>query len=117
MKNHKLIFDECIFIPKENMWPVENMEVKLVSLLPIDTNQKYDKKFNKNIALMGGLSKDGQYVESICPLNLFEIYDKYGNEISELTLSQYNSIVRNKKIDKCLGDLIILKINSQETEN
>lgn len=104
------IIKKCKFISKPDEWFVEGTEAKL------DGDGSYwvyseGNKFNQGAALFYGLTNetfegyDGELPREdgeTCPLDEFYIYDEFGNEISELTLEEYNIILRKEKL-KNLG--------------
>ncbi len=103
-KEYVSILRECIFISKPDEWFLEGIQASLDVLYVA-----YDEysKFNDNSAIMDGLTYEGcdelgecREDSEGCSLEEFEIYDKFGNEISELTLHEYKSILRNEKIEQ-----------------
>ncbi len=107
-EEYRAVLQECFFISKPDEWFLEGLEADLETLYSLYKN---GDTFNSNSAIMRGLTLetydgckddiprvDGEG----CPLTEFEIYDKWGNEISELTLNEYKSLLREKKIDHIL---------------
>ena len=101
-QEYELILRDCVFISKPDEWFIEGFESQLDTLY---TQYENGHKFNENSAIMEGLTYEGcptgffREDSEGCPLTEFEIYDRYGNEISELTLLEYKSIVRDNKIE------------------
>jgi hypothetical protein len=107
-EEYECILRECIFVSKPDEWFLEGLQAELDILY---SPYEEGKKFNDNSAIMEGLTNEGfiGYVGEFprrdsegCPLSEFEIYDKYGNEISELTLSEYRILLRGVKLDLIL---------------
>lgn len=103
---YKLILSECIFISKKGEWFLDGFQVGLDTLY--SPYRKEDQKFNNNSAIMHGLTNESysgfsgdlpRLDSEGCALEEFEIYDKYGNEISELSIVEYILILRDLKID------------------
>lgn len=97
------VLNKCFIVSKKDEWFLEGFEVDMDGLY---YGYGENSKFNGNSATFIGLTfedTDGITPEldsEGCPLDEFEIYDNYGNEISELTLSEYKSLLRNSKIEK-----------------
>lgn len=102
-KEYQEIIMECKFISKPNEWFIEGTEPNCVDKCSY-SEYKLDDKFNDGWGLFegktnevykgytGGLPRlDGE----TCPFDEFLIYDKNGNEISELTLEEYKILILN----------------------
>lgn len=99
------IIKKCRFVSKPNEWFIEGTEVKLDNTCTFpDYND--DDKFNSIAGLFYEMTmetfegysgelprEDGE----TCPFNEFFIYDEFGNEISELTLEEYEVLLDSKK--------------------
>ena len=98
------IIKKCKFISKPNEWFVEGTECTVEDNV-IFPEYKQGDKFNKVSGLFNGLTletyqgytgelprKDGE----TCLFNEFFIYDEFGNDISELTLEEYEALIKSK---------------------
>lgn len=107
-QQYQKIISECKFISKKDEWFVEGSEAKLIGSSSYSEYEKGDK-FNKGWSLFEGLTmetykgytgelprEDGE----TCSFNEFYIYDKSGNEISELTLEEYYRLIRKQKLKR-----------------
>lgn len=99
------VIKKCKFISKKDAWFIEYTECVL------ENNESYGKykrgdKFNNNYGLFNGLTmetfesysgelprEDGE----VCPFSEFYIYDDTGNEISELTLEEYEILINSEQ--------------------
>jgi hypothetical protein len=110
-KEYESIIKECIFISKPEEWFIEGYQVELNAIY---YEFKSGFKFNYGSGLFVGLTDEGfkEYTGDLprldgesCALDEFEIYDKWGNEISELTLSEYKSLLRDLKIEEITNQI------------
>ena len=99
------ILKKCRIVSKPDEWYVEGSEPVLDFTCIYPEYQEKDK-FNEADALFNGMSlkhpnAHGTPIEDgeICMLDEFLIYDENNNEISELTLSEYNSLIETKKTE------------------
>ena len=103
---YESILKECIFVSKPDGWFLEGFQVEISRCFY--PQFKDGDKFNSKSAIVYGLTleevKDDipAFDGESCPLDEFEIYDKWGNEISELTLREYKELIRNTKIEKII---------------
>ena len=99
------IINNCKFISKKDSWFVEYKECILDDKKPYG-KYKRDDKFNENYGLFYGLTmetfegylgelprEDGE----TCNFDEFYIYDEFVNEISELTLEDYEVLINSKQ--------------------
>jgi len=98
------IIYKCKFISKPDEWFVEGTEAVIEDNV-IYPEYKEGDKFNSVCGLFDGLTNetfkgyDGELPRpdgETCPLDEFYIYDEFGNEISELTLDEYQKLLENK---------------------
>jgi len=99
-KEYQEIIRECKFISKPNEWFIEGKEVDCVDKCSY-SEYELGYKFNDGWALFEGYTNEGYkgYTGELprpdgetCPFDEFLIYDKLGNEISELTLEEYKNL-------------------------
>lgn len=104
---------DVIFVAKYDSYFEEGYQSELIDLKFIT-----GEKFNFNRGVFRGVQssksikeewipiKYVEYDNGVCeieaPFREFEIYDKFGNEISELSLLEYKQILRDMKINKLL---------------
>lgn len=95
------IIKKCKFISKPDEWFVEGTECIIEDDIIYPEYKKGDK-FNSVCGLFNGLTietfhgYDGKLPREdgeICSFDEFFIYDKFGNEISELTLEEYIDLI------------------------
>jgi hypothetical protein len=98
------IIKKCKFISKPNKWFVEGTNCTIEdNVIYPEYQQGY--KFNEVNGLFGGLTmetypgyigelprKDGE----TCSFDEFFIYDEFGNDITELTLEEYEILINSK---------------------
>lgn len=93
------IIKKCKFISKENEWFVEGKEAKCTDGCSY-VEYKAGDKFNNGWSLFEGYTNETYigYVGNLprldgetCQFVEFYIYDEFGNEISEITLDEYES--------------------------
>jgi hypothetical protein len=97
---------KCKFISKPDMWFVEGTQCNIQQDL-IYPEYKQGDKFNAICGLFSGLTmetykgysgelprEDGE----TCPFDEFFIYDEFGNDITELTLEEYERDIRDSKL-------------------
>jgi len=95
------IIKKCRFISKPDEWFVEGTECVIDDDV-IYPNYTKGCKFNAVCGLFNGLTmetyrgysgelprQDGE----TCPFNEFYIYDEFGNEISDITLEEYEVLL------------------------
>lgn len=100
-KEYQDIIKRCKFISKKDEWFIEGTEAKCDAAGNFCDYNKGDK-FNKGFSLFEGITnetfkgytgelprEDGE----VCPLDEFLIYDEFDNEISDLTLDEYKSLL------------------------
>lgn len=99
------VVSNCKFISKKDSWFVEYKECVLDDKNPYSKYKRGDK-FNKNYGLFYGLTMEtfeGYLGElpredgKTCTFDEFYIYDGFGNEISELTLEEYEVLIKSKQ--------------------
>lgn len=99
---------ECTFISKADEWYTEGTEVEFLSLVYFPSGIK---KFKDGSGLMKGMTNEyfKGYIgelprldEEGCPLDEFEIYDKHGTYISDMTFDEYKIHLRDSKLKKLL---------------
>jgi hypothetical protein len=102
-KKYQEIIKTCKFIAKPNTWFVEGLEVKCVDTCSYAPYKNQDT-FNAGWGLFEGWTNetfigfDGELPREdgeTCQFDEFYIYDKFGNEISEITLSEYELLSIN----------------------
>jgi len=99
------IIKKCKFISKPDEWFVEGTECTILDNV-IYPEYKQGDKFNEVCGLFGGLTmetyqgytgelprEDGE----TCPFDEFFIYDEFGNNITELTLEEYEVLINSKQ--------------------
>jgi hypothetical protein len=99
------IIKKCKFISKPDEWFVEGTECTIEDDV-IYPEYKQGDKFNGVCGLFGGLTmetyqgytgelprEDGE----TCPFDEFFIYDEFGNDITELTLDEYEVLINSKQ--------------------
>ena len=99
------IIKKCKFISKPDEWFVEGTECTIENNV-IYPEYKQGDKFNEVCGLFGGLTmetckgytgelprEDGE----TCPFSEFFIYDEFGNDITELTLEEYEVLLNSKQ--------------------
>jgi hypothetical protein len=95
------IIKKCKFISKENSWFIESKECILVDKIGFQIYANENTKFNQNYGLFDGLTMetfDGysgnlpREDTEVCDFSEFLIYDEFENEISQLTLKEYNQL-------------------------
>jgi len=104
------IIKKCKFISKPDMWFIEGTQCNIEDDV-IFPEYKQDDKFNAVYGLFNGLTMEtyNGYTGELpredgetCPFDEFFIYDEYDNDITEITLEEYGSYVRDYKL-KGLG--------------
>jgi hypothetical protein len=103
-EEYQKIIKKCKFISKPDEWFVEGTEAVLEDGYSYSEYKQGDK-FNDGWSLFNGLTnetyngftgelprEDGE----TCAFDEFLIYDEFGNEISELTLEEYKSLIKEK---------------------
>ena len=104
------IITKCKFIAKPDSWFVTDSEAKLL-IGQYSPSYKPQDQFKVGWSLFEGITNESYkgYIGSLpredretCLFEEFFIYDQYNNDISELTLSEYKSLLRDKKIDDIL---------------
>lgn len=99
------IIKNCKFISKSNEWFLEGTEVKCVDGYSYSSYKEGDK-FNAGWSLFEGYTNEafeGFHGElprldgETCAFDEFYIYDEFGNEISELTLTEYKKLIYKDK--------------------
>lgn len=107
---YQIIIKKCKLIAKKDTWFVEGSEV-IFDYNYIEYQE--DSKFGDGWSLFDGYTNetyDGYSGElprpdgETCSFSEFLIYDEYGNEISELKLNEYISLLREQKINIILND-------------
>lgn len=99
------VVSNCKFISKKDSWFVEYKECMLDDK---KTYRKYNwgDKFNNNYGLFYGLTMESfnGYLGELpredgetCNFDEFYIYDNFGNEISELTLEEYEVLINSEQ--------------------
>lgn len=96
------IIKKCTFISKKDQWFIEGTKCTIEDNV-IFPEYKQGDKFNSVCGLFDGLTMetfDG-YIGTLpredgetCPFDEFLIYDEFGNEISELTLEEYENVLK-----------------------
>ncbi len=86
-EEYQEIISKCKFISKNDEWFDEGTEAILGSIYT-EFKDSTDK-FNYGSGLWSGWVKSGWDDCESCSLDEFFIYDEHGNEISELTLTEY----------------------------
>jgi hypothetical protein len=95
------IINKCKFISKPNGWFVDGTEAKL-DIDCVYPEYEQDDKFNNVCGLFDGLTMETYegYLGELpredgetCSFEEFFIYDEFGNEISELTLDEYQILI------------------------
>lgn len=96
------VVKKCTFISKPQEWFVEGTNCTIVDNV-IYPEYKDGDKFNAVCGLFEGVTmqKYPEYVGELpredsetCPFDEFYIYDEFWNEISELTLKEYQNYLR-----------------------
>lgn len=105
-EKYQEIIKKCKFISKPDEWFVEGTEAKC-SETGSYSNYKDGDKFNDGWSLFEGYTNE-TYIGFVgelprldgetCTFDEFYIYDEFGNEISELTLEQYEVLLNSKTI-------------------
>ena len=99
------IIKKCKFISKPDEWFVEGTECTIEDNV-IYPEYKQGDKFNEVCGLFNGLTMETyqEYTGELpredgetCPFSEFFIYDDFGNEISELTLGEYDVLIKSKQ--------------------
>jgi hypothetical protein len=104
------IIKRCKFIAKEDTWYVEGSEVNFdYNYIEYKENYIFGQGFSlfagwTNETYEGYIGDLPRYDSETCDFSEFLIYDEYGNEISELTLNDYISLLRDQKINIILND-------------
>ena len=62
-----------------------------------------NSKFKENSAQITSIDIHGDIKSDSRCFTHYEIYDKWGNEVSDLTLSEYKNILRNNKIEDLIS--------------
>ncbi len=106
------IIKKCKFISKPEEWFVEGTEcVIVIDDRVIFPEYKAGDKFNEVFGLFNGITMETYKGYSgelprldgeTCQFDEFYIYDEFGNEISELTLEEYEAVVRDSKLNKLI---------------
>lgn len=100
-KQYQEVIAKCKFISKADEWFIEGTEVTLVDKYGYNQYNIKDR-FKNNWSLFKGLTNEtfvgynGELPREdseTCPFTEFLIYDEFNNEISELTLEEYNNIL------------------------
>lgn len=98
------IIKKCKFISKPDEWFVEGTEA-LCSDAGNYSEYAEGDKFNDGWSLFEGLTNETfadyngelpRYDGETCPFDEFFIYDEFNNEISELTLREYEKHIEKK---------------------
>lgn len=107
-KEYNDVLKNCVFISKPDGWFIEGFQVELG---PVWGKYTARSKFKDNSALGTGLTYEGcesgecRTDTEGCSLWEFEIYDKWGNEISDFTLEEYKKLfIRDEKISDIISD-------------
>lgn len=99
------IIKKCKFISKPNEWFVEGTECTIEDNV-IYPHYKQGDKFNSVCGLFGGLTMEtyrgysGELPRAdgeTCSFDEFFIYDEFGNDITELTLEEYEILLKTQK--------------------
>lgn len=106
-EQYESVLKECIFISKPNEWFLEGYQVEFIRSV---FSWREEIRFNDNTAIVNGLTiidyrndlhlEEPIFDQDSHDIKEFEIYDKWGNEISELTLFEYKELLRNNKIEE-----------------
>jgi hypothetical protein len=98
------IIKKCKFISKPNQWFIEGTECIIEDDI-IYPEYKEGYKFNDVCGLFNGLTMETYqgYIGELpredgeaCPFNEFFIYDEFGNDITEITLQDYEILINSK---------------------
>ena len=98
------IIKKCKFISKPDQWFVEGTEATIEDNI-IFPDYKDGDKFNNVSGLFNGMTNESYHGYTgelpredgeTCPFDEFLIYDEHGNEISELTLQEYEKLIEEK---------------------
>ncbi len=104
------IIKKCKFISKPDCWFVEGSECILENEFTYPDYTSISK-FNQVNGLFSGMTMETykgysgklpRADEETCPFDEFFIYDEFGNDISELTLGEYKSLIRDNKINQII---------------
>ena len=124
-KRYQEIISKCKFISKPNEWFVGGTEAKCSGACSYSDFKNGDK-FNSGWSLFEGYTNEiyigfkGELPRpdgEICSFDEFLIYDKYGNEISELTLNEYMNLISSNIIEKFINRLNKININVKLVAN
>ena len=99
------------FVAKKDTWFLEKSEPNLIGNVSYFDDTK--DKFKNGAGLFNGLTMEAydgyngilpREDEESCVFEEFYIYDQHGIEISEMTLKEYKTILREKNIDLILDE-------------
>lgn len=103
--SYDFVLKNCIFISKKNSIFLKGLQVDILNL---SKNYKEGDKFYQNKGLFLGLSNiDGDILleSKTCEFTDFEIYDRLGNEISDVDLIEYKkATLRDIKINDIINE-------------
>ena len=107
-KKYQEIISRCKFVAKPDTWYIEGSEAILIDGISYRSYSDGDK-FNSGWSLFRGLTNESypeyegelpRVDEETCQFSEFLIYDKTGNEISELSLNDLIPRIRIERIEK-----------------
>lgn len=112
-KKYQDILTKCKFISKPDGWFVEGTEAKLLDRSYYEYIQ--GDKFDEGWSLFSGYTNETytgysgelpRLDEDTCTFTEFLIYDEFNNEISQLTLEEYEYLIRTDDRNKKLNRII-----------
>lgn len=109
-EEYQNIIKKCKFISKPDEWFVEGTEAKCSDTGSYSDYKQGDKFCNgwsffegytneTHIGYSGELPRPDGDTSSF---DEFYIYDEYGNEISKMTLDEYNQLIREQKLKRII---------------